>query len=636
MGFRKVRKAARRQKVTGGDTSCDTMSSDRLKLPGFGLPVNFLPDDAPKDPYASKFGRNKVHDPIARFPSAILDWEPSAFTVRERNMVAFMDIITDKPEWRRKVFDEDIIQKWKTECLGKNWDFSEQMFKYSIAELQHKAEESDDHSADIITTLAVSAAVAKSDSIVPDELKEALRAAVRPLEEVPDHQKDWHPNSDEQVLDLVHPSLFPVIYGKTKIIPEAGMNVGLEGGSAFTGSGETIPKPSDKVVTVENTDRGLHSYSQAKLFWSERFQWLPCDVSIIDSEPGVRITSYINNLHPVHHAHLYPIIERYIAKAVPFWNAVLREVDPDIRPRIFLHEPHGYEFDCDFEDREGQEDEPPNASDDWVFRRDWERAHRTIVRPEPPPFKPIRDPISGPTPPLDLRTEFTKTGLQVIVKLANIHLTPDKPSYPGGSWHVEGMLNEHICATALYYYSSANITESRLEFRQRCNAEGLLYVAYDQDDYEGVEELYDVQQEGPGIQEIGSVVTKEGRMLAFPNVVQHRVMPFELADKTKPGHRKILALFLVDPHIRVISSANVPPQQKSWWAEVVRADAELGGSINKLPQEIFEATVNSVTDFPISLEEAKELREELMSERTVYVDEVNKAMDRNTFFFCEH
>jgi hypothetical protein len=30
------------------------------------------------------------------------------------------------------------------------------------------------------------------------------------------------------------------------------------------------------------------------------------------------------------------------------------------------------------------------------------------------------------------------TKLQVIVKLANIVLTPDKPSYAGGKWHVEG------------------------------------------------------------------------------------------------------------------------------------------------------------------------------------------------------
>lgn len=28
--------------------------------------------------------------------------------------------------------------------------------------------------------------------------------------------------------------------------------------------------------------------------------------------------------------------------------------------------------------------------------------------------------------------------LQLIVKLANIILTPEKPEYPGGKWHVEG------------------------------------------------------------------------------------------------------------------------------------------------------------------------------------------------------
>jgi hypothetical protein len=44
--------------------------------------------------------------------------------------------------------------------------------------------------------------------------------------------------------------------------------------------------------------------------------------------------------------------------------------------------------------------------------------------------------------------------LQVIVKLANIVLTPEKPTYPGGSWHVEGMKNEHIVASGIYYYHS--------------------------------------------------------------------------------------------------------------------------------------------------------------------------------------
>ena len=41
----------------------------------------------------------------------------------------------------------------------------------------------------------------------------------------------------------------------------------------------------------------------------------------------------------------------------------------------------------------------------------------------------------------------------VIVKLANIVLTPEKPRYEGGSWHVEGMMNERIVASGIYYYA---------------------------------------------------------------------------------------------------------------------------------------------------------------------------------------
>ncbi|CAF3360537.1 unnamed protein product [Rotaria sp. Silwood1] len=55
--------------------------------------------------------------------------------------------------------------------------------------------------------------------------------------------------------------------------------------------------------------------------------------------------------------------------------------------------------------------------------------------------------------------------LQMIVKLANIILTLDNFKYPGGVWHVEGMKNERIVATGIYYYSSSNITQADLQFR---------------------------------------------------------------------------------------------------------------------------------------------------------------------------
>ena len=153
-----------------------------------------------------------------------------------------------------------------------------------------------------------------------------------------------------------------------------------------------------------------------------------------------------------------------------------------------------------------------------------------------------------------------------------------------------------------------------------------------QDDHEGVEELYGVQQDGPKVQEIGRILTREGRLLAFPNVFQHRVAPFKLEDPSRSGHRKILALFLIDPHCRVISTANVPPQQKEWWSPNIRHNQRFA----ELPTEITDKIVEDVEDFPISLEEAKELRLELMEERKVSVEELNDDILSSTFCFCEH
>ena len=38
--------------------------------------------------------------------------------VREVAMMIIMDRLTDKPDWNRKVFDEDIVAKWTSEALA--------------------------------------------------------------------------------------------------------------------------------------------------------------------------------------------------------------------------------------------------------------------------------------------------------------------------------------------------------------------------------------------------------------------------------------------------------------------------------------------------------------------------------------
>jgi hypothetical protein len=111
------------------------------------------------------------------------------------------------------------------------------------------------------------------------------------------------------------------------------------------------------------------------------------------------------------------------------------------------------------------------------------------------------------------------------------------------------------------------------------------------------------------------------------------VQPFELVDRTKPGHRKILALFLVDPNIKIISSANVPCQRKDWWREEI---ARGGGFDNLLSRELRDLIFQEVEEFPIGMEEARQNRLKLMEERKAFVlDKVND-FEKETFSLCEH
>ena len=52
----------------------------------------------------------------------------------------------------------------------------------------------------------------------------------------------------------------------------------------------------------------------------------------------------------------------------------------------------------------------------------------------------------------------------------------------------------------------------------------------------------------------------EGKRVSF-------FISFSLVDRIKPaaGHQKILSPLLVDPYLKILSTANVPCQQRDWW-----------------------------------------------------------------------
>ncbi|KAG9256854.1 uncharacterized protein F5Z01DRAFT_672086 [Emericellopsis atlantica] len=619
--------------------------------------------------------------------------ESPILQVREVAMMIFMNKITDKEGWEEKVFDDDIVAKWRQEamtqseeglwkmiCPGQRFEarhadkihmprvarlLSEETFNYGIAELRNKAAYF--ISSKLIPTLdAGHHTVVKSDNLVDDELHVMLAAAFDKLQRDALGKEDWHPGSDEMQQNLVHPSMYPLVWGRSKFLREE--KVGVADAIAHIGQGETTPSQAEDPEAPKTKAR-RHAYSNyigsgsiSSGYWSEKYQWLPSLVDVKNGTP--KIASYINGLHPQQHPEIYGAVEKLIDAVIPAWDQCLRGMsrytvetpagrtstrfkqigyaDDDNESlwepfdldewRDIQHEPSkdtleelAEQFDLedvrnDEAEWEGVRNGPRELTEDDKQLAKWLEL-RDPVYPEPAEFQTIDyEPQHA-----SIRQRFAKHGLQIIVKMASAELTPEKPEFAGGNWHIEGQMNERICATALYYVDSENIEASTLSFRMPTSS----YISDDmqagQDSYHWLELVHGASLgasrglAGSCLQTYGEIETRQGRVLAFPNVFQHKVSPFKLKDNTKPGHRRFVALWLVDPHHRILSTANVPPQQSSWWK-----------------QEAKEGEETSLPDGCMTLDEAKEHRLALMKERTARTNEMEERWVRTQYDFCEH
>ncbi|KAF5624588.1 hypothetical protein F52700_9757 [Fusarium sp. NRRL 52700] len=313
----------------------------------------------------------------------------------------------------------------------------------------------------LIPVMESSSCVIKSDTILTNELMQRLRVAAALLEDSPASQQDWHPGSDDKVLGLVHPSLWPLVFSRSRIISDK--YVSLDKCLDQCSSGKVIPEPKRPHLRMPD---GFQSSTgdDDKRALSLRYQWLPSDVDLTAGRP--RIKSYINNLHPVRYKTVHSLIKELIAKSLPAWDIICRSARKEFKFKRFgtVHEvkwtcqvpeicakmrccyPSSRSFAQGSDYDSGSETSSVFEEDERLNREWWSETHK-INCPEP---------LEDATCPLDA-SHFKSEGflnkatqIQVIVKMANIHLTPEKSTYDGGSWHVEGQLNEHICATALF------------------------------------------------------------------------------------------------------------------------------------------------------------------------------------------
>ncbi|KAH2016531.1 hypothetical protein KXV43_004928, partial [Aspergillus fumigatus] len=656
-------------------------------------------------------------------------------------MVAVMNQLTDLPNWYIDIFDDAIVAYWRQNpdlaSIVTNPLLSDRAWDWCLHELRDKAEEYQRQRH--VRVLDTGSCICKSDDVpglpngtgaLADEIRPAVKTVLQKWS-----KSGWLDWRSKQRLSIIDPMLFPLVYGRSLVLTDRG-RVELEDVfGAYSVATTIAPMHVDlrtdaaavqkRLEEAQRLHMGVSCDTETSTHyrWSANHQALPCEVEFVGDKGStqVRITSYINNLHPAHRD-LYCAIETLVGRAIPLWNDCLVQGQSGwtdvlnqgqlgpvplriITKRKYrelqevLHRSKGDTTDegrrkCrevrgllkGFADVEGNEDKelPPPDSNLWQRAKEylqlpedvsatpvpvpdnwqqspWEHIEDKLRRllhfrhPEPGTSfsynqwktgrhhdKAVVDMVRERKDWHPLQDKFREHGLQIIVKMENIELTPDSGSYKGTDWRMEGQLNEHLVAAAVFAYDVANITEPRIAFRQNTKLDERFYrCSEDREQRRKVHPRHDVpaQQCGKyGSTEFAAVAEILGFSTADLDPCcnhavktwqdkEHRYEPFALADPSRPGCFRFIVLYLVDPHYRVCSTRNVPPQQHHWWAESVSHNLAAAG----LPQEIVDEIMQGTGSWPMGLPEARRHRREFLKEHRV----LSNAVFERSFFQVE-
>jgi len=122
-----------------------------------------------------------------------------------------MQCICQKPSWQSKIQNPAILNKWKEEATSQISDKS--IIDFAISELQYHSK----NTKNGVTFTGVDG-IFQADGLIEEDLKKEFLKEAKILEEAP--FKDWHPGSNEQVLDLVHPSLYCFVDGVSRQVED--------------------------------------------------------------------------------------------------------------------------------------------------------------------------------------------------------------------------------------------------------------------------------------------------------------------------------------------------------------------------------------------------------------------------------
>ncbi|KAJ6256768.1 hypothetical protein Dda_8635 [Drechslerella dactyloides] len=567
---------------------------------------------------------------------------------RELSLRRVSAIIREKPDWTNAIMDRATFTQWLREEVNTNictsgrfeiWDSDD--VKYIYEELVNRYKPFVEHMRSTGSLIEPNIdCVWHADGLIEETLRRRLIAAGQTLEDVPDTQKDWHPGSDSTVLNLVHPSLWPIKYRHSR--------------NQFNGSlimpPKSVPPTADRLP-----DEPI----------SDKYCWLPSLFDTSYEGDRVKILTYINNLSSPEQQELFnPILEAIFARFVPLFQKVLLDLRCESYRRkrvsnLLSNDVPFFSHEAD----SGRASPAATIAQQWKqiladFERGTypgysyfhtkrkvctrrahpykcypgcERTHYSKV--EGPVLLPDRGELLGGEmwrePPLlsaDPDTTLRDKTLRVIVKMVNVTLTPESPEYNDSNWYIDGMLNERIVATGIYYYAQENVTPVQLAFRGTFSPKE-----------DGISEWSEERRYTTGdwrlIQDLGIALAKVGKLYIstlfseadkrHSSLTLHSHPPFKLQDKNKPGYSKMLIFYLCEPSVdhkmeTTCSVWNQSPEARHEANEVLRKETIFG----ELPIELFWNIMLSIDDIDpaISLRDAQRDRRDLMLERRKLFD----------------
>lgn len=294
--------------------------------------------------------------------------------------------------------------------------------------------------------------ITKSDINVPQEFRLKLLNSVRRLEQVPSEMRFYNPGTNYIQEDLMPIAFCCLIYGRSRILTDK--LIGVDEALKYIGQGEVIPVPEETGITREDiASRAATQADVAARPYSRNFQMLPFEMKLGEDRKW-HITSYINNVHPVKYRELYDLTEELFNMIVPQLEVTLTPLKDMLhsRARIEYKKVEYYPMPKEVEEQMPQPGEREAEIEYEDRLQDWRMKHMKVVQPDCRTFIPWAVPQwMMENIPLDLSTplrveqevlldkDYARRGLQLIVRIFNIHLTPEKPVFESG-WHGPGQM----------------------------------------------------------------------------------------------------------------------------------------------------------------------------------------------------